>query len=71
MAVGYIKGKSAIKIHREPMRHKRNFTGMHFWAPEYCVSTLGLNETEIGEYVKNQEELEKQKQAQLNLPDFE
>jgi len=29
MAVGYIKCKSAIRIHREIMRHKRKFTGMH------------------------------------------
>lgn len=53
------------------MGHKRNFTGMHFWAPGYCVSTIGLNETEIGEYVKNQEKLETEKQLKLNLPDFE
>jgi putative transposase len=53
------------------MGHKRNFTGMHFWAPGYCVSTIGLNEKEIREYIKNQEKLEKQKQLQLNLPDFE
>ena len=70
-AVGYIKGKSAIKIHREIMRHKRQFTGMHFWAPGYCVSTIGLNEAEIRAYVKNQEKLEQERQMQLNLPDFE
>ena len=43
MTIGYIKGKSAIKIHREMAGHKRQFTGMHFWAPGYCVSTIGLN----------------------------
>jgi len=71
MTVGYIKGKSAIKIHRDFMGHKRQFTGMHFWAPGYCVSTIGLNEAEIREYVKNQEKLEKEKLGQLNLPDFD
>ena len=71
MAVDYIKGKSAIKIHREIMRHKRQFTGMHFWAPGYCVSTIGLDEAEIREYVKNQEKLEQERLMQLNLPDFE
>jgi putative transposase len=57
MTVGYIKGKSAIKIHREIMGHKRNFTGMHFGALGYCVRTIGLNEIEIREYIKNQENL--------------
>ena len=61
MTMGYIKGKSAIKIHRELLRGKRPFTGLHFWAPGYCVSTIGLNEAEIREYVKNQEKLEKEK----------
>jgi putative transposase len=71
MTVGYIKGKSAIKINREIMGHKRQFTGLPFWAPGYCVSTIGLDEAEIREYVKNQEKLETDKQAQLNLPEFE
>ena len=71
MAVGYIKGKSAIKINRDLFRHKRPFTGLHFWAPGYCVSTIGLNEAEIREYVRNQEELEQEKDGQLNLPEFE
>ncbi len=31
MTVGYIKGKCAVKIYREILRHKRQFTGMHFW----------------------------------------
>jgi putative transposase len=71
MTIGYIKGKSAIKIHREMAGHKRQFTGMHFWAPGYCVSTIGLNEAEIREYVKNQEKHEREEQGQLSLPDFE
>ena len=71
MTIGYIKGKSAIKIHRELAGHKRQFTGMHFWAPGYCVSTIGLNEEEIREYVKNQEKHEREEQGQLSLPDFE
>ena len=71
MTVGYIKGKSAIKINRDLFRNKRPFTGLHFWAPGYCVSTIGLNEAEIREYVRNQEKLEQEKDSQLNLPEFE
>ena len=43
MAVGYIKGKSAIKI-REIMRHKRQFTGMYFGLQGIV---LELNEADI------------------------
>lgn len=53
MTVVYIKGKGAIRIHRQIMGHKRQFTGLHFWAPGYCVSTIGLDEDQIREYVKN------------------
>ena len=68
MTVGYLKGKSAIKIHREVIGYKRPFTGLHFWAPGYCVSTVGYNEQQVREYIRNQERLEKEKQGQLNLP---
>ena len=71
MTVGQIKGKSAIKINRDLMRHKRQFTGMHFWAPGYYVSTIGLNKAQVREYVKNQKKLEKEKLSQLNLTNFE
>jgi putative transposase len=42
-----------------------NFTGFHFWARGYCVSTVGLDEQVIREYIRNQEEEEKR---QENLP---
>ena len=29
--VGFLKGKSAIRIHREYLGRQRNFTGYHFW----------------------------------------
>ena len=28
---GFLKGKSAIRIHREYLGRQRNFTGYHFW----------------------------------------
>lgn len=57
--VGFLKGKSAIRIHREFLGRERNFTGFHFWARGYCVSTIGLDEKMIREYIRNQEEEEK------------
>jgi putative transposase len=64
--VGFLKGKSAIRIHRECFGQKRNFTGLHFLAKGYCVSTVGLDEGTIVEYIRNQEAEEKRlEQMQL------
>ena len=65
-AIGFLKGKSAIRIHREYLGKKRNFTGFHFWARGYCVSTVGLDEEVIRAYIRNQEEEEK-RQEQLEF----
>jgi len=64
--VGYIKGKSAIQIARLKDGRARNFTGQHFWARGYFVSTVGLDETVIREYIKNQEQ-EDRRQEQIDL----
>ena len=52
--VGFIKGKSAIAIARTYMGRKRNFTGQHFWARGYSVSTVGSDE-EVIRNIRNQE----------------
>jgi putative transposase len=64
--VGFLKGKSAIRIHREYLGRNRNFTGYHFWARGYCVSTIGSDEQAIRDYIRQQEEEEK-RQEQLPL----
>ena len=64
--VGYIKGKSAIHIARRFRGKEKNFTGEHFWARGYFVSTVGRDEITIREYIKNQEK-EDVKQEQLQL----
>src|SRR5205814_10705047 len=58
-AVGRLKGKTAIRIHRESLGRTRNFTGLHFWARGYCVSTVGFDEAVIRQDIRNQEEQEK------------
>ena len=60
MVVGYLKGKSAIQIHREALNVKQGFTGKHFWSRGYCVSTIGLDEQMIRAYVRSQEESDRQ-----------
>jgi putative transposase len=65
--VGYVKGKSAIWVARATGR-KRNFVGQNFWARGYCVSTIGLDEKTIQEYIRAQEEADK-KLDQLRMFD--
>ena len=50
--VGFLKGKSAIRIHREYLGRQRNFTGYHFGARGYCVSTVGVAEEVIRDYIR-------------------
>ena len=64
--IGFLKGKSAIRIHRQYERSERVY-GMHFWAVGYCVSTVGLNEERIRRYIREQEKLE----TGQNALDFE
>ena len=54
--IGYIKGKSASHIARTAGGRQRNFTGEHFWARGYFVSTVGRDEKAIREYIQRQEE---------------
>ncbi len=60
--VGFLKGKSAIRIHREYLGRTRNFSGYHFWARGYCVSTIGLDEEVIRDYYIRVQEAEEKKQ---------
>ncbi len=64
--VGFIKGKSAILIARNLMGRKRNFTGESFWARGYFVSTVGLDEEMVRQYIRDQEK-EDQRLEQLNM----
>jgi hypothetical protein len=36
--IGYLKGKSAIRIHRTVLKTKGTLFGRSFWAKGYCVS---------------------------------
>ena len=50
--VGFLKGKSAIKIFDRNVKLKNRYWGRHFWAKGYCVSTVGLDEEKIRKYVR-------------------
>ena len=64
--IGYMKGKSAIYIARSYMGQRKNFTGQHFWARGYYVSTVGLDEEMVRSYIKKQEQ-EDQRLEQMNM----
>ena len=53
--IGFLKGKSAVRIHREVLKERR-MTGLHFWSAGYCVSTVGLNEDTIRKYIRDQDD---------------
>src|SRR5271166_5362478 len=58
MTIGYLKGKSATRIHRELLKTKGTLFGRSFWARGYCVSTVGLDEDQIRRYIRDQEKLQ-------------
>jgi putative transposase len=54
--VGYLKGKSTMIVFERYSSLRRNFRGHHFWARGYYVSTVGLDEQKVRQYIKNQQE---------------
>jgi putative transposase len=54
--VGYVKGKSAIHVARYFLGKARNYTGQALWARGFFVSTVGIDEATIREYIQQQEE---------------
>ena len=58
--VGFLKGKCAIAIAREFAGKERNFTGEHFWARGYAVSTVGFNLEQVKAYIHAQEAQDEQ-----------
>ena len=68
MTMGYLKGKSDVRINREVEKIKGTVFGRRFWARGYCVSTVDLDEDRIREYIREQEHLDKQlDQTELDL----
>ena len=53
--IGLLKGKSASEVMSFGTKSSRMVRGRHFWGRGYCVSTVGLDEGTIREYIRNQE----------------
>ncbi len=58
--MGYLKGKLAIRILQRYEKLGKKYWGRHLWSRGYCVSTIGIDETRIREYIKWQEKKEQE-----------
>ena len=53
--MGYLKGKSALMMFDRHANLKYKFGNRHFWSEGYYVSAVGLNDTTVAKYIREQE----------------
>lgn len=69
--MGILKGKSAIMMFKAyPSLRKKPYWGNHFWSRGYFVSTVGVDEERIKNYVKYQETEERKEDGTQDLKLF-
>ena len=54
LIVGYLKGKSSLMIFDRHANLKYKYGNRHFWCRGYYVDSVGKNQKQIEEYVRNQ-----------------
>ena len=67
--MGYLKGKSSLMIFERHANLKYKYGNRNFWAKGYFVSTVGLKDEVVREYIKNQE-LEDMKEDNLSKKEY-
>ena len=65
MVIGFLKGKSAVRIHRDIKQIRGRLFGRSFWARGYCVSTVGRDEEQIRNYIRDQERHQQEEERRL------
>ena len=61
--MGTLKGRTAIRVFTKfPNLKEKPYWGNHFWAPGYCVDTVGLDAEMIRKCVKYQESKERREE---------
>jgi len=66
--VGYLKGKLSLRLFQRFERLSKQYWGRHLWSRGYCVSSVGLDEAMIKNYVRWQEKKERDiEQKQMKL----
>ena len=58
--IGTIKGRVAIRLFKEVPEFRKKYWGRKFWSRGYFVSTIGVDERIIRQYVQKQELKERQ-----------
>ena len=53
--MGYLKGKSALMMFDHHVNLKYKYGDRHFGVEGYYISTVGLNESTIRKYIRDQE----------------
>ena len=53
-----LKGKSAEYLRRDFPKLSKKYWGLHIWAREYFVSTVGIDREVIKKYVKEQQDIQ-------------
>ena len=67
--MGYLKGKSSLMIFERHANLKNKYGNRIFWAKGYFVSTVGLKDEVVREYIRNQE-LEDMKEDNLTKQEY-
>lgn len=67
--MGYLKGKSSLMIFERHANLKYKYGNRNIWANGYFVSTVGLKDEVVREYIRNQE-LEDMKEAQISKKEY-
>ena len=52
--MGYLKGKSSLRIYEKFGNLKFKYRNREFWCRGYYIDTVGKNAKKIAEYIKNQ-----------------
>ena len=65
MLIGFLKGKSSVRIHRDVNHVRGSLFGRSFWARGYSVSTVGRNEAQIRKYIEDQEKRQQEEDKRL------
>ncbi len=68
--MGYLKGKSSLRIFEKHANLRYKYGNRHFWAEGYYVSTVGLNEATVKKYIENQEKHDMMKDK-LSVKEYE
>ena len=68
--MGYLKGKSSLMIFERHANLKYKYGNRNFWAKGYFVSTVGLKDEVVREYIRNQE-LEDMASDKMSLKEYQ